>query len=263
MEYNEENNVYEYRGIKARVLNRPVSYVFGDTLNSDDIFYRRELGIQYSRIEAILDTGKMYCEAGSFNASQGPIKFAPMDLSVGGLTSGYINQKRGSEFFKSTLTGTGKVWLADTSSYILVVTLKQDKITLEKGIFYAGIGDLKFTVSSDVRMSNMVLNKGKNMFNTVIQGTGYVFLQMPVVERDLVRINVSQNVPVKVDESLVMFRMGNVERVSRLTNGILGSMLNKEGVVDEYHGSGFVCVAPTLRASEVIQKDIGRGPNYE
>lgn len=241
-----------YPGVSLRVLERPISYIVGDYVDSQDIYYQQKLGVHYSRIECLLEDGRLYCEAGVFNASSGDIRFEPLDLGVRSMVTGMVSQNKGDAFFKNKLTGRGMVWLAETLKYLVVVPLKDQKITLEKGLFYAGIGDLHFTISSDINVSNIALNSKKGMLNTVIQGSGYVILEMPVEEDDLVRVPVNQNRPARVDNDLVMFRMGNITRTSRLSTGVIGSMLNSEGVLDNYTGSGYICLAPTLRAQRSI-----------
>lgn len=247
-----DNRSYQYPGVEIRILDRPITYVLGRNVDSSEIYYQQQLGVHYSRIEAVLSGGKLISEAGIFNASKGNVHFEPLNLGASSMMSGVVSSRRGDKFFKNTLTGTGFVWLAETLSYLMVIHLKNQVLTLERGIFYAGIGDLHFSISNDINASNMVLNAGKGMVNTIIRGSGYVVLELPVRIEDLIRVPITRNAPARVDDELVLFRMGQVNRTSELTSGIVGSMLNQEGVLNTYSGQGYICIAPTARAQAVL-----------
>lgn len=249
-------NEYETNTEKIQVIDRPIKFVKNSFIDSETIFYQKQLGVNYSRVEVQLQKGSITIETGTFTSSMGDIRFERLNLGVGSMVSGMLNRSRGDEFFKQQLSGTGKIWLKDTTSYLIVIPLRGETITLEKGLFYAGVGKLKYSVSSDVRASNIVWSGGRNLFNTTISGTGYVILESPVHQEDLIRLEVSQRVSAMVDDELVLYRFGNIKRSSQLSGGVLTSMLNKEGVVDEYRGQGYICVAPTLNSQTYLGENI-------
>lgn len=237
---------YDIGQSSVKITERPIQYVFDGGLDSESVYYQKMLGVSYSRVMAQLQKGSLVYEAGAFTAALGDINFERIGLGAGTMIRGMLNKSRGEEFFKSRISGTGFVWLKETTSPLIAVELNKSRVVLEKGAFYAGFGNLKFSIAGDVGVSNVVLGGGRNLVNVSIEGSGVVILELPVKESELLKIPVRPGLPVQVDDALVLFRYGNVSRRTGLSGGVTTAFLNKEGVLDVYEGSGYVCVAPTL-----------------
>lgn len=259
-----QEEIYTVPNVQARIVDTPISFVKNGISSSETIYFQRALGVHYSRVEANLDGGVLICEAGNFMNAVGHIKFERLNFGIGNMVQGFLSKGKGDEFFKPKVSGYGRVYLRDTTGYLIAVPLNNSRITLEKGVFYAAIGNLKIQVDTqDFRASNLLWQRDKRLINIAIQGTGYVFLELPVRPEDLIELGVNQNIPVLVDDDLVLYRTGRVKRTSSFSGGFVSSLFNKTGIIDRYEGQGKVIVAPTLRAGDYIGLNIHNPDPYE
>lgn len=244
-----------YKGSVFRIVERDISYIDGSG-GAADIFYAQQLGMKYRRVEAILNGGQIFFDGANYLASSGPdLKFNPLSLDPKSIISGFLNKQQGDSFFKQSIIGHGNVWLKDTTSFLEVLPLTSNKIIMEKGTYFASMGDFKLEFFADTKISSMLFSK-KQLITTSLVGSGFIILELPVRKSELIEIQISHNKPAWIDPNVVLFRVGNVNRGEKLSNGIFGSAINGTGLVETYTGQGSVFIAPTLNKLYDIE-DLG------
>ena len=251
----------KYR-VGARIVSHPLSYVAGSHSKSKmEMFLQSNLNVRVKRLEAFLKNGELLAETGTFQASMGHIKLAPIKLDTKEMAHSFFSKTSGGDnetFLKQRITGTGKVILKDTTEYLQVIEVREDtRVTFEKGSFYAALGEFDMGLTADVTTSNVLLSNRRKMLPNVT-GRGYIVLESPVNTDELVRIRVTPNAPAMVDDDCVIARVGNIKSREKLSGGFVTSMLNQTGLVTSYEGNGYLIIAPSLSLYEMEESDIIR-----
>lgn len=235
---------YNLGNARVRIMERDISYI-DDLENAAEVFYSQQLGMKYRRVEAFLNKGEISFDGANYLASSGDIKFRDLSFDLKGLSAGFLNKQKGDSFFTQTVYGSGFVWLKDTTSFLEVMTLTNDKIIMDNGTYFASVGNFKQNLTADTKVSS-VLFSNKQLITTALVGSGIVILELPVRKSEMIRIKVTKDMPAMIDSNVVLFRQGDVKRGEKLTNGLLGSAVNGLGLVETYTGTGYVYIAPTL-----------------
>lgn len=235
---------YNLGTARVRIMERDISYI-DDLENAAEVFYSQQLGMKYRRVEAFLNKGEISFDGANYLASSGDIKFRDLSFDLKGLSAGFLNKQKGDSFFTQTVHGSGFVWLKDTTSFLEVMTLTNDKIIMDNGTYFASVGNFKQNFTADTKVSSVLFSK-KQLITTALVGSGIVILELPVRKSEMIRIKVTKDMPAMIDSNVVLFRQGDVKRGEKLTNGLLGSAVNGLGLVETYTGTGYVYIAPTL-----------------
>lgn len=256
-----ESEKDNYR-VGARIVSHPLSYVAGSHSKSKmEMFLQSSLNVRVKRLEATLTNGELLAETGTFQASMGHIKLAPIKMDTKELAHSFFSKTSGGDnetFLKQRITGTGKVILKDTTQYLQVIEVRdKTEVTFEKGSFYAAIGDFLMGLTVDMSTSNVLLSSRRKLLPKVT-GQGYIVLESPVNTEELVRIRVTPNAPAMVDDDCVIARVGNIRSRERLSGGFVTSMFNQTGLVTSYEGNGYLIIAPSLSLYEMEESDIIR-----
>ena len=87
---------------------------------------------------------------------------------------------------------------------------------------------------------------GKGLFNLSLVGKGFCALESFVPREELFEFTLENDV-VKIDGNMAVCWSGTLDfTVERSSKSLLGSMVNGEGLVNVYRGTGKILMAPTL-----------------
>lgn len=160
---------------------------------------------------------------------------------------------------KPLYKGTGLVMLEPTYKHILIEDVASwgpEGVVLDDGIFLACDTGL----SEKVVMNSKHLSAsfgGKGTFNLCLSGQGVAVLESPIPREELIEFNLN-NDTLKIDGSMAIMWSKSLEfTVERSSKTLIGSMLNKEGLVNVYRGTGKVLMAPTIARTLMNE---GRNP---
>lgn len=200
---------------------------------------KRQVVCNLSQSNVTVQAGAMQWMAGNVNATTG-LK------GVGDLLSKAVRGKvTGESAIKPEYTGDGILVLEPTYKYILLENLASwnGSIVLDDGLFLACHSSLKHKAVMRSNFSSAVAG-GEGLFNLGITGEGVLCLESPCPREELVEITL-QNDVLKVDGNMAIAWSGSLDfTVERSGKTLIGSAASGEGLVNVYHGTGKVLMAP-------------------
>ena len=131
--------------------------------------------------------------------------------------------------------------------YILledVASWGRDGIVLTDGMFLACDAGIQEKVIMRKNLSSVF--GGKGLFNLSLIGEGVCALESFVPREELFEFTLENDV-MKIDGNMAVCWSGSLDfTVERSSKSLLGSMVNGEGLVNVYRGTGKILMAPTL-----------------
>lgn len=215
-----------------------------------------DLGVSSVRVQA----GAMQWMSGNVSSETGLGKGAK---ALGGLLKGAVKGLvTGESAVKPVYSGEGYVMLEPTYQYILmedVSTWGPDGIVLEDGMFLACESSVEEKVITQKNVS-AILGGGEGVFNLSLKGKGIAVLESYVPRGELIEFEL-QDDQLKIDGNMAVAWSGSLEfTVERSSKSLVGSLVNGEGLVNVYRGTGKVLMAPTLPGLEM---DDANSPSSE
>ncbi|MFV1457758.1 AIM24 family protein, partial [Bacillus mycoides] len=193
-----------------------------------------------------LNGGELVFDGGMFQSSTGDIKFNRVKVNPMELFRGAIRRANDESFFRPSVSGRGRVILESSFRFIKLLKLRNpSKVVLEKGLYLASSGQFEFKTTKNLDLGYMMFSN-KSTFQTDVRGRGVLALELPVHPDELEKHEVHPNQPFRVDGDYVLYWVGDLKRSVRTSSTLFGSMVNGEGLVEEYSGSGYVMTAPTI-----------------
>ncbi|WP_180232731.1 AIM24 family protein [Bacillus cereus] len=233
------------KDVRISVREFESSYI-GDIQYATDIYHAQKLGMKLRRLEAELAGGEIVFDGGMFQSSSGNVQFGRIKTNPMELARGIIRTRNEESFFRPSVKGHGKVYLESSFRFIGILPVKNPtKVVLDKGLYLASAGQFEFRTAKNLSMSYLMFaNKG--MFQTEVRGRGFIALELPVHPSELEMHQVLPNRPFRVDGDYVLYWVGNLKRTVKPSSSLFGSLINGEGLVEEYAGEGYVVTAPTV-----------------
>ncbi|MGN4723829.1 AIM24 family protein [Bacillus cereus group sp. MYBK15-3] len=221
------------------------SYI-GDIQYATGIYHAQKLGMKLRRLEVELRGGELVFDGGMFQSSTGNIRFNRVKVNPMEIFRGVVRRANDESFFRPSVEGHGRVTLESSFRFIkLLRVATESKVVLEKGLYLASAGQFQFKTTKNLNLSYMMF-ANKSMFQTDVRGKGIIALELPVHPNELEKHEVHPNRPFRVDGDYVLYWVGDLKRTVRTSSTLFGSMVNGEGLVEEYSGSGYVVTAPTI-----------------
>lgn len=153
----------------------------------------------------------------------------------------------GEAAVKPMYSGDGFLMLEPTYKHILLEEVSAwgpAGIVLDDGLFLAAEGSLQEKVVTRKNLSSIL--GGHGLFSLCFSGSGVLALESFTPREELFEF-VLENDVLKIDGNMAIAWSGSLEyTVERSSKTLLGSMVNKEGLVNVYRGTGRVLMAPTL-----------------
>lgn len=153
----------------------------------------------------------------------------------------------GEAAVKPVYSGDGILMLEPTYKHILLEEVSSwgpEGIVLDDGLFLAAEGSLQENVVMRKNLSSIF--GGHGLFNLCFKGSGVLALESFTPREELFEFEL-QNDVVKIDGNMAIAWSGSLQfTVERSSKTLLGSVVNKEGLVNVFRGTGRVLMAPTI-----------------
>lgn len=152
----------------------------------------------------------------------------------------------GETAVKPRYTGTGFVMLEPTYKHIILVDVAQWQggLVLQDGLFLACDEHLQDKIVARNSLSGLLAGEG--LFNLCLSGNGIAVLESPVPYQELYEFEIEDS-ELKIDGNMAIAWSSSLDlTVERSSKGLIGSMVNGEGLVNVYRGTGKVLMAPVV-----------------
>ena len=154
----------------------------------------------------------------------------------------------GESVFRPTYRGKGEIWLEPSLGHFLVVNLENDTIIVDQGAFHACDAAIKIEARMQKNISSAVFG-GEGLFQTALSGTGFVVLQSPVPDGELVKLEIAPGEKAVVDGPFALMRTDNIEfTVGKSARTWVGSAVSGDGMLHTFENRsqtpGLVWVSP-------------------
>jgi uncharacterized protein (AIM24 family) len=221
-----------------------------DARTAEQLFFLREAGMKLKAVRLTLDGGKARVEPGALYWMKGALE---MRASTGGgiLRAAARRLTSGESFFVNELHGRGQAMLEPTYGHFILVELDDDALIVDKGMFYAGIGNLDIGASMQSNIGAGVFG-GEGWFQTKISGKGVVALFSPVPMDELVEVDLAGD-KLSVDGNFALMRTGDIKfSVEKSSKSWMATSVSGEGLLQVFEGTGKVWLAPTQEVYEKL-----------
>jgi len=202
-------------------------------------------GVRLKQVRITLHNSEVILEAGALHFQQGNITIESKIGGVGGLFKKAVSKKLTDESaFKPTYRGSGEIYLEPGFGHFILLPLEDEEIVADKGMFLACQSSVEVGVATQKGLATGLLG-GEGFFQTKLSGKGICVLQSPVPVKEIIKVSLNDDT-LQVDGNFALLRKGNVEfMVKGATKSLIGSMTSGEGLLQTFHGTGEVWLAPT------------------
>ena len=249
-------SVYEYKSDMSNSPDSASKEYFMAKMN----VRRRQLFCDLNVSSVRLQAGAMQWMAGDVTSETGLGSGAS---AVKGFLKGAVKGLvTGESAVKPLYSGKGLVMLEPTYEYILledVSTWGPAGIVVEDGMFLACESSVEEKVVAQKDMS-AILAGGEGIFNLSLKGNGIGAFESYVPREDIIEFELKDDI-LKIDGNMAFAWSGSLEfSVERSSKSLIGSIVNKEGFLNVYRGSGKVWMAPTVPGTEMSKADAPTNP---
>ena len=211
-------------------------------------YFMGKMGLAKRQLLCELNGNAVKIQAGAMQWISGSVESATGITSVGNLAKNWLKSVVTKESaVKPIYKGNGHVMLEPSYNFILledVASWGEKGIVLTDGMFLACDADIQEKVVMRTNLSSVF--GGKGLFNLSLVGNGVCALESFAPREELFEFTLEDDV-VKIDGNMAVCWSGTLDfTVERSSKSLLGSMVNGEGLVNVYRGSGKILMAPTL-----------------
>lgn len=220
--------------------------------NYVNAYFAKEMNIRRRQLLISLDDSSSRVQSGSMQWSFGDVSsetgLGSGVKAVGNLIKGAVASMVTKEsVVKPLYKGTGLVMLEPTYKNIILEDVEswgELGVVLDDSIFLACDSQIKEKVVARTNFSSAF--GGKGLFNLCLSGKGVVALECPIPRSELIEFNLKDDT-LRIDGNMAIMWSKTLDfTVERSSKSLIGSMVNKEGLVNVYKGSGKVLIAPTI-----------------
>ncbi|HBF5831741.1 TPA: AIM24 family protein [Clostridioides difficile] len=210
------------------------------------LYFAREAGLKARQIKIKLNNSSIKTEAGALYYYKGNISSETKIGGVGGLfKKGISGALTNESMMKPVYKGTGEVYLEPSFRHYLFMSLDNDSIIVDKGLFYCCSDTIEVKAFTQKNFSSALLG-GEGFFQIELSGTGVIVLECVVPQSEIVEYELKNGEELKVDGNFAIARTSGVNfSVTKSDKSLIGSALNGEGFLNTFTGSGTVWLAPT------------------
>ena len=218
--------------------------------NAANHYFMSQMGVRRRQVvinvdndhPATVQAGSMQWIAGKVESTTG-LKGAG-DL-LGKIVKGAVTKESA---IKPEYVGNGLVVLEPTYKYIILQDVADwgpYGMCVEDGMFLACDSNVQQKIVARTTLSSAVLGN-EGLFNLALRGHGVVALESNVPYDELIEIELNNDV-LKIDgENAVAWSADLDFTVERSSKTLIGSAVNKEGLVNVYRGTGKVLMSPIV-----------------
>jgi uncharacterized protein (AIM24 family) len=228
-----------------------------DPRNAETMYFTAQTGMKLKFVKIILNDTKVRTEPGSLYYMNGKLE---MKASTGGgIAKGLFRKATsGESFFVNEIHGTGTVVLEPTFGHFLLHEMSDgnDGLICDKGMFYAGAGDLDISAKMQKSVSAGAMG-GEGWFQTSITGTGIAVLFSPVPQEEITIVELNDE-KLSVDGNFALMRTGGVNfKAEKSSKSWMSTAVSGEGLLQTFSGTGKVWLAPTQGVYEQLATNEG------
>ena len=211
-------------------------------------YFMGKMGLTKRQLLCELNGNSVKIQAGAMQWISGNVESTTGITGAGQLVKNWFKAAVTKESaVKPLYRGQGHVMLEPSYNYILledVASWGEKGIVLTDGMFLACDADIQEKVIMRKNFSSVF--GGKGLFNLSLVGKGVCALESFVPREELFEFTLEDDV-VKIDGNMAVCWSGTLDfTVERSSKSLLGSMVNGEGLVNVYRGTGKILMAPTL-----------------
>lgn len=239
-------------GTKVEVIGYPALLGSSDARTAEALFYTHQSGAKLKMVRITLSDSKVRVEPGALYFMKGDLA---MQVSSGGGFFKGLKRKffSGETFFVNEIHGTGEIYLEPTFGHFILHTIKGQGhgVICDKGMFYAGAGDLKVGAKMQGTLSAGLMG-GEGLFQSHITGSGVAVLYSPVPKEEIMKHQLVGS-KLFVDGNFALLRTEEIVfKVERSSKKLIGSAVSGEGLLQTFSGTGEVWIAPTQGVYEKL-----------
>lgn len=217
--------------------------------NAREHYYMSEMGVCKRQLLCQLNGGResVVLQAGSMQWMAGNITATTGIKGVGDLFGKMVKSSVTKETtIKPEYVGTGIVATEPTFKYIILQDISSwgaKGMTIEDGMFLAAEGTVQQRIAARKTLSS-ALAGGEGLFNLSLSGSGVVALESNVPLNEAIEVYLENDV-IKIDGRYAICWSTDLDfTVERSSKTLIGSMVNSEGLVNVYRGTGKVLISP-------------------
>ena len=212
-------------------------------------YYCNEMNVRKRQVVCDLSKAQITLQAGAMQWTVGNVNATTGVKGVGDLFGKALRGSvTGESAIKPEYTGDGLLVLEPTYKHILLLDTADwgGNLVLDDGLFLACDARLKHKAVMRSNLSSAALGN-EGLFNLGIQGNGILCLESKCPREELVEITLNNDV-LKVDGNNAIAWSGSLSfTVERSGKSLVGSAASGEGLVNVYHGTGKVLLAPVVK----------------
>lgn len=210
-------------------------------------FFMHEMNCRKKQVLCELAGTIVKTQAGAMQWVSGNVESVTGVNGVGGFLKGVVKGAlTGESAVKPNYRGTGYVMLEPTYRYILLENVEDwgpRGMVVNDGMFLACESTVEDKVVMRSNLSSMFAGQG--LFNLSLVGSGCVALESAAPRDELIEFDLKDDV-VKIDGNMAVAWSGTLEfTMERSSKSLIGSMVNGEGLVSVYRGTGRILMTPT------------------
>ncbi|MDO4378518.1 MAG: AIM24 family protein [Erysipelotrichia bacterium] len=216
--------------------------------NAETAYFMSKMGVKKRQVIIELDNNhSAVVQAGAMQWMIGNIQSTTGLKGVGDLFGKMLKSAVTKETaVKPEYVGNGTLVLEPTYKYIVLMDISEwntGGMIIEDGMFLACDGKVEQKIVARSNLSSAVLGN-EGLFNLCLKGSGIVALESNVPYDELIEVELNNDV-LKIDGSFaVCWSAGLDFTVERSSQSLVGSMVNSEGLVNVYRGTGKVLLSP-------------------
>ena len=216
-----------------------------DTITAQMLFFANEAGMHLKQVRINLQGSDVMIESGLLHFMKGNITLESKVGGLGGFAKKMISSALTNEAtFKPTFRGKGEIYLEPTFGHYLLVSLDNEEMITDKGMFVACEAGVDVGVAAQKNVSSALFG-GEGFFQTRLSGTGWCVLSCPVPSQEVTRC-ILNNEKLSVDGNFAILRKGKIEfKVEKSSKSLMGTATGGEGLLQTFTGTGEVWLAPT------------------
>ncbi len=218
----------------------------GESFNSSIMtYFMKESDIKLKALRVHVNNSAVKLEAGALHYLKGNIEMTSKMGGFKGLGKKMFNSAVTKEtVMKPVYSGTGEIYTEPTFGHFALIELENEEIIVDDGIFYACEDSIEVGSVMQKNLSSALLGN-EGLFQTKINGSGIVALEIPVPESEIIKINLN-NETLKVDGNIALLRTGKIDfTVEKSSKSLISSATSGEGFLNVFRGTGEVWLAPT------------------
>lgn len=225
---------------------RDLSVMPGDAQTA---YFCNEMNVRKRQVICDLSKSNITTQAGAMQWTVGDVNATTGVKGVGDLFGKALRGSvTGESAIKPEYTGSGILVLEPTYKHLLLLDVADwdGSIVLDDGLFLACESTLKHKAVARSNLSSAVAGN-EGLFNLGIQGRGVLCLESNCPKEELIEITLKDDV-LKIDGDMAIAWSGTLKfTVERSGKSLIGSAASGEGLVNVYHGTGKVLLAPVSK----------------